>query len=225
MFVKYLMTLLIPALFLFAGCRDDVKKGEAIDTEDSAASYEDTPVIDLSDEQMAAFCSEIFDATIDATDSLRTAVSAQICAIAGASAAESVADGGGSAEEIVSSCEVMVQTCEAGGTDGFMQLLQGMTSLETEGAFCVGIQDFFGDCDATTSEMSGCYLAMLASELTQYEQELATLPECSAYSPAFFEESNTPNNSMNLSDVPIACMTVAVKCPDMATSVLAFPGL
>ncbi|MBN2715267.1 MAG: hypothetical protein JXX14_05395 [Deltaproteobacteria bacterium] len=207
------------------GCKDDVSQaGDPVDSDTSAVN-DNIALNELTDDQMAALCSEMFDASLESSEDLRAVAATRFCAMTGRSAAQTVANAGGTAEEMRLTCETMVQNCESGELDTMIQLLQGASALQTEGTFCAGLQDFFGDCDATTSDMANCYLALLDTQLDQLENEVAALPACSAYTPEYFAEPAGTDSTMALTDVPFECLAVALKCPEMVMSAVSVIGM
>ena len=214
--------LLVSVELMTICCSDDVKN-TGTDTDTSVVDAS-TLVKDLSDEQMSAFCSEMFSETMNVSSDLRDVIAEQSCAISGASAAQSVFNAGGTAEQMVLACDTMVQSCETGEPGSFNDLLQGLSAMQSEGALCAGLQDVFVDCDASTEDMADCYLALLEWQLNKTETRFMNLPECGDYTPAYFDSAATSDAAPGLNDIPFQCATIALKCPDMVSSLMNVPG-
>ena len=219
--------LMLSAVMAMASCSDDVKN-----TDTDTDSFTDTSVVDdnslikdLSDEEMSAFCGEMFTETMTVSSDLRDVIAEQFCAISGAGAAQSVFNVGGTAEQMAMACDTTVQSCKTGELGSTDSLLQGMSTLQSEGALCTGLQDIFADCDASTKDMADCYLALLEWQLNQTETELMNLPECGDYTPEYFESTATADTAPALKDIPFQCATIALKCPDMVSSLMNVPGI
>lgn len=202
------------------GCSDKSKGGGNDDTD--TGDIDSVPVVELTDEQMAAFCSELYDETLDRVITFYESSPDEACQLAGAIAAEMAYEQGTPVQAIPMACQLAITTCGNGDAESLLSVTTSATELPaSEGEFCVGVQDMFDGCNATTSEMSTCYLAFVDAELADAKTSAAELPECAAYTSAYFEtdtEGATDVPDLTNLNLPLPCLSLALKCPQLLTS-------
>lgn len=199
------------------GCSDKSEGGGSGDTD--TTDIDSVPVAELTDEEMTALCGDLYDATMDKVMTFYETSSDEACQLAGGIAAQMAYDQGTPEQAIPLACELAITTCGTGDPETLLAVTATATAFPaSEGEFCVGVQDMFDGCDATTSEMSRCYLAFVDAELADAKSSASDLPECTAYTSAYFESDTEAAPTITDLNLPVPCLSLALKCPQLITS-------
>lgn len=207
------------------GCSDDVQEGETEDTDSTDSDVDDANgLASLSDTEKTAFCQGLLDETIASTQEVLPE-SGATCQMMGVSAAKSVAQQGGTAEEWTAACTETVQLCDAGGFDAPLADSDQTTTVADPaatdpGMFCDGIVSLLGDCDASPTQITNCYGELLEMQLSSVESYLGQVPACDELSLEYLESDSETALSTSELSIPTACAVVFFKCPELIDSLM-----
>lgn len=208
---------------LLGGCGDDVGSDGTDNSNNSNTQVdlsvdEDTPANELTADEAAAVCGDIYDATVAMTTDMAASTEAYTCQAIGVTMAGMIATSAETDAEIVASCEEYLQSCENGEMDDLIGQAGGDEgSLDmTEEEFCADADESIADCEATAGELADCFVGMMAAEMSAYEAYMAQIPKCADLTAAYFDDASQMEEMPDDVATPAACEVVFEKCPTMA---------